>query len=143
MKSKKLLASLGVATMLLVGCSSNSDELTKLKDENKELKEEVQDLEDEIETLKEETESSKGTVNNGSSEPFTLSGEYIVGEDIEPGMYDIVPEGDYGTIDITSTTDSKKWEFEILDNGKSLKSYKLVENDIVDCGGYNLIFTKK
>lgn len=92
------------------------------------------------ESTSESTESSEPSINGE-----VYSGTLIVGEDIEPGKYDIAPDGVDASIEIFENQEAvggDESEFEWLFEGDILKSYTLREGNVIEIDG-NMIFSKK
>ncbi|EGO5845094.1 hypothetical protein ACFJX1_00955 [Enterococcus faecalis] len=144
---KVLLGALLVFSLSLVGCSnSDSEKQAKTIDS---LEKVVKQQKSTIDSLTKE-QGSMAKLKNGESE--TLSGTVVIGEDLEPGAYDITLPGEesasFSKYVDEQDKESNKFEHESLlpalsDKKKAdeLKSYSLKKGNILEIRG-NLTFTK-
>ncbi|EMW5807362.1 TPA: hypothetical protein KG988_002627 [Enterococcus faecalis] len=144
---KVLLGALLVISLSLVGCSnSDSEKQAKTIDS---LEKVVKQQKSTIDSLTKE-QGSMAKLKNGESE--TLSGTVVIGEDLEPGSYDITLPGDSdGSFSLFINKQAKeenKFKHEWLfpksnekEQADELKSYSLKSGNILDIDK-NLVFTK-
>lgn len=161
MKKSKLFLSILLSGSVLVGCSSSQDteKISKMEEKISGLEKEVENLKKIIDTDP-NREVGTGTSTKAreleNENTKTLSGEIVVGEDLEPGKYNItVPEGVSDVAlyyaDSKEDMDNGDWGMEWLFSAKgtdyerdddTLQGYKLSEGMVLNTSGDNINFTK-
>lgn len=153
---KTVLSIILISTIGLAGCGTkeletkNSEQAATIEMMQKDHAEEVERLNATIESLSQEQASM---AKIGVGETVTLSGTVVIGEDLEPGVYDItLPDGsDSESFDFFVSSEAKEYNksdfiwlsSESKDEGVSseLKNYSLKKGNIIEIDN-NLSFTK-
>ncbi len=141
---KKYLLPLTAAALFVLGGCTNKEAEQKVTEQSKT----IESLEKTIESLNKE-QGDMITLKKG--EGVTLSGTFVIGEDLEPGAYDITLPGNedaaFSLFKDQEAKDNMKYDHEWLfpaKDGKAadeLKSYSLKKGNILELSG-NLDFTK-
>ncbi|WP_373836303.1 hypothetical protein [Jeotgalibaca arthritidis] len=153
---KTVLSIILISTISLAGCGTkeletkNSEQAATIEMMQKDHAEEVERLNATIKSLSQE-QASMAKMEIG--ETVTLSGTVVIGEDLEPGVYDItLPDGSNSEsfdlfVDSAAKENNEKdfvWlSSESTDEGVSaeLKNYSLKKGNIIEIDN-NLSFTK-
>ena len=153
---KTVLSIILISAISLAGCGTkeletkNSEQAATIEMMQKDHAEEVERLNATIESLSQE-QASMAKMEVG--ETVTLSGTVVIGEDLEPGVYDItLPDGSNSEsfdlfVDSAAKENNEKdfvWlSSESTDEGISaeLKNYSLKKGNIIEIDN-NLSFTK-
>lgn len=156
---KKCLTGIALFSLLILGGCSNGEAEKQVTEQSKTIESmqkqttensvTIESLEAHIADLEKE---QGGMAKVETGEKVTLSGRVVVGEDLEPGAYDITLPGEedvaFSLFDDEQAEKDMKYKHEWLfpkdedkETADELKSYSLRKGNILDING-NMDFTK-